>query len=107
MGHSYAPRGSCVNVCRKRCHVRARGGPPVRHAPPPFSFPLPGILWYTYALTAASILTRSPAHGRAHGGSTMTFAEVLDQAMAMLQQRGRLTYRTLKLHFQLDDEHLE
>jgi hypothetical protein len=37
----------------------------------------------------------------------MTFAEVLDQAMAMLQRRGRLTYRTLKLHFQLDDEHLE
>jgi hypothetical protein len=37
----------------------------------------------------------------------MTFEEVLDQAMAMLQQRGRLTYRTLKLHFRLDDEHLE
>ena len=37
----------------------------------------------------------------------MTFEEVLDQAMAMLQRRGRLTYRTLKLHFQLDDAHLE
>ena len=37
----------------------------------------------------------------------MTFEEVLDQAVAMLQRRGRLTYRTLKLHFQLDDEHLE
>jgi hypothetical protein len=37
----------------------------------------------------------------------MTFEEVLDQAMAMLRRRGRLTYRTLKLHFQLDDEHLE
>jgi class 3 adenylate cyclase/tetratricopeptide (TPR) repeat protein len=37
----------------------------------------------------------------------MTFEEVLDQTMAMLQRRGRLTYRTLKLHFQLDDEHLE
>jgi class 3 adenylate cyclase len=37
----------------------------------------------------------------------MTFEQVLDQAMAMLQRRGRLTYRTLKLHFQLDDEHLE
>src|SRR4029434_4340568 len=36
-----------------------------------------------------------------------TFDEVLDQAMAMLQRRGRLTYRTLQLHFQLDDEHLE
>src|SRR5215471_17605920 len=37
----------------------------------------------------------------------MTFEEVLDQALAMLQRRGRLTYRTLQLHFQLDDEHLE
>src|SRR5262245_34826059 len=37
----------------------------------------------------------------------MTFEEVLDQAMAMLQRRGRLTYRTLKLHFHMDDEHLE
>jgi predicted ATPase len=32
---------------------------------------------------------------------------VLDQMMAMLQRRGRLTYRTLKLHFQLDDEPFE
>jgi hypothetical protein len=29
----------------------------------------------------------------------MTFAEVLDQAIALLQQRGRLTYRTLKRQF--------
>src|SRR5262245_66523307 len=40
-------------------------------------------------------------------GKAMTFEEVLDQAMAMLQRRGRLTYRTLKLHFQLDEEYLE
>src|SRR4029453_13819666 len=37
----------------------------------------------------------------------MTFEEILDHAIAMLQRRGRLTYRTLKLQFQLDDEHLE
>src|SRR5215475_14571823 len=37
----------------------------------------------------------------------MTFEEILDQAMAMLQRRGRLTYRTLQLQFHLDDEHLE
>jgi hypothetical protein len=36
----------------------------------------------------------------------MTFEELLDHAIAMLQQRRRLTYRTLKLHFQLDDEQL-
>jgi class 3 adenylate cyclase len=37
----------------------------------------------------------------------MSFEEVLDQAVAMLQRRGRVTYRMLKLQFQLDDEQLE
>ena len=37
----------------------------------------------------------------------MTFEEILDQAIAMLQRRGRLTYRTLQLQFQLDEAHLE
>ena len=37
----------------------------------------------------------------------MTFEEMLDQAMAMLQRRGRVTYRALKLQFNLDDDHLE
>ena len=36
----------------------------------------------------------------------MTFEEVLDQAITMLQRRGRVTYRTLKLQFVLDDEQL-
>src|SRR5215467_366753 len=40
------------------------------------------------------------------GGSAMTFEEILDQAIAMLQRRGRVTYRTLQLQFQLDDERL-
>src|SRR5215468_2207631 len=37
----------------------------------------------------------------------MTFEEILDQAIAMLQRRGRLTYGTLKRQFQLDDEALK
>src|SRR5215831_11540305 len=37
----------------------------------------------------------------------MTFEEILDQAIAMLRQRGRLTYRTLQRQFQLDDAALE
>src|SRR5438128_5006921 len=37
----------------------------------------------------------------------MTFEEILDQAIAMLQRRGRLTYGTLKRHFQLDDAALD
>src|SRR5215470_9866753 len=37
----------------------------------------------------------------------MTFEEVVDQALAMLQRRGRVTYRMLKRQFSLDDEALE
>jgi class 3 adenylate cyclase/tetratricopeptide (TPR) repeat protein len=37
----------------------------------------------------------------------MTFEEILDQAIAMLQRRGRVTYRTLKRQFNLDDDALE
>src|SRR5262245_51687655 len=36
----------------------------------------------------------------------MDFVAVVDQAIALLRQRGRLTYRTLQLQFQLDDAHL-
>jgi len=36
----------------------------------------------------------------------MTFEEILDQAIAMLQRRGRVTYGTLKFQFRLDDEQL-
>src|SRR5215510_2292247 len=37
----------------------------------------------------------------------MDFYEVLDQVVALLRQRGRLTYRALKYQFQLDDDGLE
>ena len=37
----------------------------------------------------------------------MDFVTVLDQVIALLRQRGRLTYRTLQRQFQLDDEALE
>jgi Adenylate and Guanylate cyclase catalytic domain len=37
----------------------------------------------------------------------MTFEEMLDHAMAMLQRRGRVTYRTLQRQFQLDDAALD
>jgi hypothetical protein len=36
----------------------------------------------------------------------MTFEEIVDQAMAMLERRGRLTYRALKRQFNLDDDYL-
>src|SRR5215813_173108 len=37
----------------------------------------------------------------------MTFDDILDQAIAMLQRRKRLSYRALKRQFDLDDEYLE
>ncbi len=37
----------------------------------------------------------------------MTFDEVLDQVRELLQQRGRVTYRSLKRRFALDDEYVE
>src|SRR4029450_11922048 len=36
----------------------------------------------------------------------MDFVAVVDQAIALLRQRGRLTYRTLQRQFQLDDDAL-
>jgi class 3 adenylate cyclase/tetratricopeptide (TPR) repeat protein len=36
----------------------------------------------------------------------MTFEEILDQAIAMLQRRGRMTYRTLQRQFALDEDAL-
>src|SRR5215468_5470447 len=41
------------------------------------------------------------------GELAMTFEEILDHAIAMLQRRGRLTYRTLQQQFQLDDAALD
>jgi class 3 adenylate cyclase len=37
----------------------------------------------------------------------MTFEEILDQAIAMLQRRGRVAYRTLQRQFNLDNAGLE
>src|SRR5262249_5586401 len=41
------------------------------------------------------------------GGGEMDFVAVMDQVIALLRQRGRLTYRTLQRQFQLDDAALE
>ena len=36
----------------------------------------------------------------------MTFDELLDHIVELLQRRGRVTYQALKRRFGLDDEHL-
>src|SRR5215470_17332378 len=43
---------------------------------------------------------------QSQGGYRVDFVAVVDQSIALLRQRGRLTYRTLQLQFQLDDAHL-
>jgi hypothetical protein len=35
------------------------------------------------------------------------FVAVVDQVIALLRQRGRVAYRTLRRQFQLDDEAIE
>ena len=37
----------------------------------------------------------------------MKFSEIIDQASELLQRKGRMTYRALKVEFDLDDEHLD
>src|SRR3989442_7652531 len=52
-------------------------------------------------------LTCIPENLRAHGGCPMDFYAILDQVIAILRQRQRVTYRALKVQFQLDDDALE
>src|SRR5262249_3541079 len=40
------------------------------------------------------------------GGSPMDFYAILDQVIAVLRQRQRVTYRALKRQFNLDDDYL-
>ncbi len=40
------------------------------------------------------------------GGDSVDFVAVVDQVIALLRQRGRVTYRTLQRQFQLDDADL-
>src|SRR5262245_61342495 len=39
--------------------------------------------------------------------SAMKFSDIIDQACTLLQGKGRLTYRSLKLEFGLDEEQLD
>src|SRR5439155_23234962 len=62
------------------------------------------ILPVTYAMMSVETY-RGQAPGRE--GDGMDFVAVPDQVTALLRQRGRVAYRTLKRQFQLDDEALE
>ncbi len=37
----------------------------------------------------------------------MTFDDILNQVITLLKRQGRMSYRALKLRFDLDDEYLD
>src|SRR5207245_1485989 len=46
-------------------------------------------------------------HRATQGEVSMGFYEILDQILALLRHRGRVTYRVLKREFHLDDDFIE
>src|SRR5262245_21481163 len=54
------------------------------------------------------MMARMDTHrpGAQEGGDGVDFVAILDQVIALLRQRGRVTYHMLKLQFTLDDEQL-
>src|SRR5262245_50789971 len=52
--------------------------------------------------SSGSVLTSAWA-----GGCPMDFYAILDQVIALLRQRQRVTYRALKVQFQVDDDALD
>src|SRR5262245_18018399 len=57
--------------------------------------------------SSSPAMNRTTPTGVGCRGDGVDFVAVVDQAIALLRQRGRLMYRTLQLQFQLDDEHLQ
>ena len=52
---------------------------------------------FAYAMMKGLMRTQAPQQT---GGDTVDFVAVVDQALALLRQRGRVTYRTLQRQFQ-------
>src|SRR5204862_3054748 len=74
---------------------------------PYFLLSFAGSSRYKWATEVPILPDLYPESLAAGGGSAMTFEELLDQAITLLQRRGRLTYRALKRQFDLDDDYLE
>src|SRR5262245_14681804 len=97
------PWGAPWRAVRLRHALQAVRVPPCRG-----SSALRAFLCLPSALYKGDKRCYRPLHASGRGGgSVMTFEEILDHAIAMLQRRGRLTYGTLKRQFQLDDAALE
>ena len=69
----------------------------------PYTLAFCNIPFVTYAIMESP---RECRQRRKQGGDAVDFVAVVDQAIALLHQRGRLV-STLQLQFQLDAEHLE
>jgi class 3 adenylate cyclase len=62
------------------------------------------LAWHTHAARSAGVEYGVEPCAE---DEMMDFYAVLDEIRTLLQRRGRVTYRALKVQFQLDDEHLE
>src|SRR4051812_48600289 len=87
--------------------VCGRGVPSASHAPRTSCFLLSPICGIHVSEQLYPFPHRLLHASSAEGGLAMIFEEILDQAIALLQRRGRLTYGTLKRQFQLDDAALD
>jgi hypothetical protein len=64
--------------------------------------------WCSFPIVPTLMDVALPGHKRqSSGGLAMTFEEIVDRALAMLQRRGRVAYRMLKRQFNLDDDALD
>src|ERR671922_38710 len=83
---SWVATGSCLTVAATVTMIRPNRDPAmVRQAQP----------W------------RLHAQHRPIRRATMTFEEILNQAIALLQRQGRVSYRALKRQFDLDEAYVE
>src|SRR6185503_14562130 len=69
----------------------------------------PSWLYYMMSASRGARISRScsEAYARIDGGSVMEFDALLAQVLDLLQRDGRVSYRALKLRFQLNDEYIE
>jgi class 3 adenylate cyclase len=97
-------RPDCPTRSRRVLPGSMRRGPPSVHQQTVRHW-----LWDRVELCPTPESTRgrheTPEGARA-AGIAMNFYSVVDQAIALLRQRGRVTYRALKRQFALDDEAL-
>ena len=107
MRNSFALCGSCVDGMEENGPHKGESRASSSSRDPSFLLSFPSHLRYIYGLAVSNVHTIFYKPRGTSGGVAMTFEEILDQAIAMLQRRGRLTYGTLKRQFQLDAAALE